>query len=293
MWNHLSGSKVSRDVNLRKTRLLWFFFFPLLPQSLAGWTKVLSTPPLSLGSLKENRSFPSSPLTKTWSFKMSSSILHKCFFYHIFWSVWLVFPQRDVAIIHTTPICFQVEQPIITQGSSVTKITFEGRQPPTVTKISGGSSVPKLTSPVTSIPPIQASEKTAVSDILQMSLMEAQIDTNVEHMVVDPPKKALATSVLAGEAGALPSTHMVVAGMAKCRESCSSPSAVGPSLTTRKLEAAGVPATGQFMRIQNVGQKKAEESPTEIIIQVRPGRKTDALGRWEVVGLIHFGVSPD
>ncbi|XP_057612061.1 BRCA2-interacting transcriptional repressor EMSY isoform X3 [Chionomys nivalis] len=164
----------------------------------------------------------------------------------------------------------QVEQPIITQGSSVTKITFEGRQPPTVTKISGGSSVPKLTSPVTSIPPIQASEKTAVSDILQMSLMEAQIDTNVEHMVVDPPKKALATSVLAGEAGALPSAHVVVAGMAKCRESCSSPSAVGPSLTTRKLEAAGVPATGQFMRIQNVGQKKAEESPTEIIIQAIP-----------------------
>ncbi|XP_038169763.1 BRCA2-interacting transcriptional repressor EMSY isoform X6 [Arvicola amphibius] len=164
----------------------------------------------------------------------------------------------------------QVEQPIITQGSSVTKITFEGRQPPTVTKISGGSSVPKLTSPVTSISPIQASEKTAVSDILQMSLMEAQIDTNVEHMVVDPPKKALATSVLAGEAGALPSTHVVVAGVAKCRESCSSPSAVGPPLTTRRLEAAGVPAAGQFMRIQNVGQKKAEESPTEIIIQAIP-----------------------
>lgn len=164
----------------------------------------------------------------------------------------------------------QVEQPIITQGSSVTKITFEGRQPPTVTKITGGSSVPKLTSPVTSISPIQASEKTAVSDILQMSLMEAQIDTNVEHMVVDPPKKALATSVLTGEAGALPSAHVVVAGMTKCRESCSSPSAVGPPLTTRKMEAAGVPTTGQFMRIQNVGQKKAEESPTEIIIQAIP-----------------------
>ncbi|KAM9767167.1 BRCA2-interacting transcriptional repressor EMSY isoform 11-T11 [Dama dama] len=171
----------------------------------------------------------------------------------------------------------QVEQPIITQGSSVTKITFEGRQPPTVTKITGGSSVPKLTSPVTSISPIQASEKTAVSDILKMSLMEAQIDTNVEHLVVDPPKKALATSVLTGEAGSLPSTHVVVAGMAnstpqqqKCRESCSSPSAVGPPLTTRKIDAPGVPATGQFMRIQNVGQKKAEESPAEIIIQAIP-----------------------
>ncbi|XP_060032762.1 BRCA2-interacting transcriptional repressor EMSY isoform X7 [Erinaceus europaeus] len=171
----------------------------------------------------------------------------------------------------------QVEQPIITQGSSVTKITFEGRQPPTVTKITGGSSMPKLTSPVTSISPIQASEKTAVSDILKMSLMEAQIDTNVEHIVVDPPKKALATSMLTGEAGSLSTTHVVVAGMAnstpqqqKCRESCSSPSAVGPSLTTRKIDAPGVPTAGQFMRIQNVGQKKAEESPAEIIIQAIP-----------------------
>ncbi|KAB1272029.1 BRCA2-interacting transcriptional repressor EMSY [Camelus dromedarius] len=126
-------------------------------------------------------------------------------------------------------------------------------------------------------PASQASEKTAVSDILKMSLMEAQIDTNVEHIVVDPPKKALATSMLTGEAGSLPSTHVVVAGMAnstpqqqKCRESCSSPSAVGPPLTTRKIDAPGVPTTGQFMRIQNVGQKKAEESPAEIIIQAIP-----------------------
>lgn len=205
--------------------------------------------------------------------------------------------QKDVAVTHTTPICFQVEQPIITQGSSVTKITFEGRQPPTVTKITGGSSVPKLTSPVTSISPIQASEKTAVSDILKMSLMEAQIDTNVEHMVVDSPKKALATSMLAGEAGSSSSSHVVVAGVAnctpqqqKCRESCSSPSAAGPPLTTRKIDAAGMPTTGQFMHIQNVGQKKAEESPAEIIIQVRTGKNMRTLGHlgggggWWVMG---------
>nr|XP_058923780.1 BRCA2-interacting transcriptional repressor EMSY isoform X8 [Kogia breviceps] len=134
-------------------------------------------------------------------------------------------------------------------------------------------------------PASQASEKTAVSDILKMSLMEAQIDTNVEHMVVDPPKKALATSMLTGEAGSLPSTHVVVAGMAnstpqqqKCRESCSSPSAVGPPLTTRKIDAPGVPTTGQFMRIQNVGQKKAEESPAEIIIQIIPTYKHASIG---------------
>ncbi|XP_043851654.1 BRCA2-interacting transcriptional repressor EMSY isoform X5 [Dromiciops gliroides] len=170
----------------------------------------------------------------------------------------------------------QVEQPVITQGSSVTKITFEGRQPPTVTKITGGNSVPKLAVPVTGISPMQASEKTAVSDILKMSMMEAQIDTNVEHMVVDSPNKAIATSKLPGEADSSPSTQVVAVGLAtstpqqqKCRESCSSPSAVGPSLT-RKIEAPGVPTTGQFIRIQNIGQKKAEESPAEIIIQTIP-----------------------
>uniref|UniRef100_A0A4X2LMR7 BRCA2-interacting transcriptional repressor EMSY n=1 Tax=Vombatus ursinus TaxID=29139 RepID=A0A4X2LMR7_VOMUR len=170
----------------------------------------------------------------------------------------------------------QVEQPVITQGSSVTKITFEGRQPPTVTKITGGNSVPKLAVPVTGISPMQASEKTAVSDILKMSMMEAQIDTNVEHMVVDSPNKAIATNKLPGEADSSPSTQVVAVGLAtstpqqqKCRESCSSPSTVGPSLT-RKIEAPGVPTTGQFIRIQNIGQKKAEESPAEIIIQTIP-----------------------
>ncbi|XP_074073026.1 BRCA2-interacting transcriptional repressor EMSY isoform X5 [Macrotis lagotis] len=170
----------------------------------------------------------------------------------------------------------QVEQPVITQGSSVTKITFEGRQPPTVTKITGGNSVPKLAVPVTGISPMQASEKTAVSDILKMSMMEAQIDTNVEHMVVDSPNKAIATNKLPGEADSSPSTQVVAVGLAtstpqqqKCRESCSSPSAVGPSLT-RKIEAPGVPTTGQFIRIQNIGQKKVEESPAEIIIQTIP-----------------------
>uniref|UniRef100_G3W5M9 Uncharacterized protein n=1 Tax=Sarcophilus harrisii TaxID=9305 RepID=G3W5M9_SARHA len=170
----------------------------------------------------------------------------------------------------------QVEQPIITQGSSVTKITFEGRQPPTVTKITGGNSVPKLAVPVTGISPMQASEKTAVSDILKMSMMEAQIDTNVEHLVVDSPNKAIATNKLPGEADSSPSTQVVAVGLAtstpqqqKCRESCSSPSSIGPSLT-RKIEAPGVPTTGQFIRIQNIGQKKAEESPAEIIIQTIP-----------------------
>ncbi|XP_067389319.1 BRCA2-interacting transcriptional repressor EMSY isoform X2 [Emydura macquarii macquarii] len=175
----------------------------------------------------------------------------------------------------------QVQQPIITQGSTVTKITFEGRQPPTVSKVAGGNSVPKLASPVSSLFPMQASVKTAVADILKMSMMEAQIDTNIEHMIVDPPNKAMSTSKLASEAESSPCTHVprvTAVGMTatsisqhlKCKESCSSPPAVGPALTERKMDAQGVPSTNQFIHIQNISQKKAEEISSEIIIQTIP-----------------------
>nr|XP_006133646.1 BRCA2-interacting transcriptional repressor EMSY isoform X2 [Pelodiscus sinensis] len=175
----------------------------------------------------------------------------------------------------------QVQQPIITQGSTVTKITFEGRQPPTVSKVAGGNSVPKLASPVTSLFPMQASVKTAVADILKMSMMEAQIDTNIEHMIVDPPNKAMSTSKLASEAEssvctqvpkvtAIGLTATSISQQLKCKESCSSPPAADPALIERKTDAQGVPSTNQFIHIQNISQKKAEEISSEIIIQTIP-----------------------
>ncbi|XP_059672118.1 BRCA2-interacting transcriptional repressor EMSY [Gavia stellata] len=175
----------------------------------------------------------------------------------------------------------QVQHPIITQGSTVTKITFEGRQPPSVSKVAGGSSVPKLALPVTSLFPTQASVKTAVADILRVSMVEAQIDTNVERTVVDPPSKAMSTSKLASEAESSPSTQVprvTAVGMTATyipqqqtrTESSSSPPAVGPTLTERKLDAQGMPTTNQFTHIQNISQKKAEESSSEIVIQTIP-----------------------
>ncbi|XP_009474802.1 PREDICTED: protein EMSY [Nipponia nippon] len=175
----------------------------------------------------------------------------------------------------------QVQHPIITQGSTVTKITFEGRQPPSVSKVAGGSSVPKLALPVTSLFPMQASAKTAVADILRVSMVEAQIDTNTEHTIVDPPNKAMSTSKLASEAESSPCTQVprvTAVGMTAtsipqqqtCTESSSSPPAVGPTLTERKLDAQGVPTTNQFIHIQNISQKKAEESSSEIVIQTIP-----------------------
>lgn len=173
-----------------------------------------------------------------------------------------------------------MQQPIRRQGSTVSKITFEGCQPPSLPRVAGGSSVPKVTLPVTSVSPMQAPLKTAVADILRVSVVEAPIDTNAEHAVVDPPNEAVSASKLAGEAESSPCLQVprvTAVGMTAtsipqqqtCPESSSSPPAIGPTVTERRLDAQGVPTTNQFVHIQNISQTKAEESSSEIVIQVR------------------------
>lgn len=156
---------------------------------------------------------------------------------------------------------------------------FEGREPPFVSKVAGGSSVPKLALLVTSLFPMQASTETAVADILKVSMVEAQIDANIEHMIVDPPNKAKCTSKPASEAESstcIQGLRVASVGMTAppipqqqtCTESSSSPPAVGPTLTESKLDAQGMPTTNQF--IQNISQKKDEESSSEIVVQTIP-----------------------
>ncbi|KGL78690.1 Protein EMSY, partial [Tinamus guttatus] len=174
----------------------------------------------------------------------------------------------------------QVQPPILTQGSTVTKITFEGYQPPPVSEVAGGSSVPTLASPGMSPCPTRAPMKTAVAETSRTSMVEAQVDSNVENMIVDPPGKALSTGKLASgaESSPCPQVPRVTAlGMTatsipqqqRANESSPSP-AVGPTLTERKLDAQGMPTTKQFIHIQNISQKQAEESSSEIVIQTIP-----------------------
>ncbi|KAM7032107.1 BRCA2-interacting transcriptional repressor EMSY isoform X13 [Melospiza melodia melodia] len=175
----------------------------------------------------------------------------------------------------------QVQHLSVMQGSTVTELTLEGHEPPFVSKVAGGSSVPKLALLVTSLFPMQASTETSVADILRVSMVEAQIDANIEHTVVDPPNKATSTSAAASEAESSPCTQgprVAAVGMTAPSipqqqthtESSSSPPAVGPTLTERKLEARGIPTTNQFIHIQNISQKKAEESSSEIVVQTIP-----------------------
>ncbi|KFO87727.1 Protein EMSY, partial [Buceros rhinoceros silvestris] len=175
----------------------------------------------------------------------------------------------------------QVQHPIRRQGSTVSKITFEGCQPTSLPKVAGGSSVPKVALPVTNLSPMQAPLKTAVADILRVAMVEAPIDTNAEYAVVDPPNEAVSASKLAGEAELSPCPQMprvTAVGMTAtsipqqqtCPESISSPPAIGPTVTERRLDAQGVPTTNQFVHIQNISQTKAEESSSEIVIQTIP-----------------------
>ncbi|XP_048873196.1 BRCA2-interacting transcriptional repressor EMSY isoform X2 [Brienomyrus brachyistius] len=76
----------------------------------------------------------------------------------------------------------QIQQPIITQGATVTKITFGSHPSPPVS--SSGEAAAKLL-PESSSGPSVAPEKPSVSDILKISMMEAEIDPGAEPMVVD------------------------------------------------------------------------------------------------------------
>ncbi|XP_013928710.1 PREDICTED: protein EMSY-like, partial [Thamnophis sirtalis] len=165
----------------------------------------------------------------------------------------------------------QVHQPIITQGSSVTKITFEGHQPPTVSKV---------TPPLPTLFPGQLAAKTAVADILKMSMMEAQIEPSAGGDAArkacppaHPPGEAESTptSVLKAALGGVPPMGTAsVLQQVKTLDSNSSPPGMGLPLQERKLNPPAPPTASQFIRIQNVAAPKAEELAAEILIQTIP-----------------------
>lgn len=73
------------------------------------------------------------------------------------------------------------QQPIITQSATLTKITFGSSQHPTPV-FSSGEAAAKLLPESSSGP---SGDKQSVSDILKISMMEAEIDPSTEPMVVD------------------------------------------------------------------------------------------------------------
>ncbi|KAM9846859.1 BRCA2-interacting transcriptional repressor EMSY isoform 2-T2 [Aulostomus maculatus] len=91
-------------------------------------------------------------------------------------------------------------QPIITQSATVTKITFGSSHHPSPV-FSSGEAAAKLIPESSSRP---SGDKPSVSDILKISMMEAEIDPSTEPMVVDsssdcgPLGKALEVQAVSG-----------------------------------------------------------------------------------------------
>ncbi|XP_042355198.1 BRCA2-interacting transcriptional repressor EMSY isoform X1 [Plectropomus leopardus] len=92
------------------------------------------------------------------------------------------------------------QQPIITQSATVTKITFGSSHHPSPV-FSSGEATAKLIPESSSGP---SGDKPSVSDILKISMMEAEIDPSTEPMVVDsssdcgPLGKALEVQAVSG-----------------------------------------------------------------------------------------------
>uniref|UniRef100_A0A673WVT5 BRCA2-interacting transcriptional repressor EMSY n=1 Tax=Salmo trutta TaxID=8032 RepID=A0A673WVT5_SALTR len=138
------------------------------------------------------------------------------------------------------------QAPIITQGASVTKITFgssSSHQSPPVS--SSGEATAKLVPAEPSSSSSSGGEKPSVSDILKISMMEAEIDPSAEPMVVDsssdcsPYIKGLGAG---GGSGALGGSGPVI-------------SSSGASL---HHSSHSKPLHDQFSRIQGLAAKSKE-----------------------------------
>uniref|UniRef100_W5MBN7 BRCA2-interacting transcriptional repressor EMSY n=1 Tax=Lepisosteus oculatus TaxID=7918 RepID=W5MBN7_LEPOC len=144
------------------------------------------------------------------------------------------------------------QQPIITQGATVTKITFGSHQAPAVSKPGSGEVVAKLApAPGLGSGPGQPPEKSSVSDILKISMMEARIDPSVEPMVLDSSSDGSPFGKgVGGSQGAVPGQLI-----------SSSAAALLHSGHSKQLQH------GPFSRIQSLAGQKSKDVD---VIQVIP-----------------------
>ncbi|XP_050188431.1 BRCA2-interacting transcriptional repressor EMSY isoform X9 [Myiozetetes cayanensis] len=179
-------------------------------------------------------------------------------------------PQQTVVQVLAVKTTQQL--PKLQQAPTAQKIYVQPQPPPSQMQLPASSDKQ---------PASQAPPEAAVADTLRVSVVEAHIDANIEHTVVDPPNKATSTSKVSSEAesspcpqvprvAALGTTATSTPQQQPRTEPSPAPPAAAPAGTERKPEAQGVPPTNQFVHIQNLSQKKAEESSSEIVVQTIP-----------------------
>ncbi|XP_078258131.1 BRCA2-interacting transcriptional repressor EMSY isoform X4 [Rhinoraja longicauda] len=170
--------------------------------------------------------------------------------------------------IAVTHILQQAHPPIISQGATVTKITFGNFQATTITKKACGSSESSVLA--TNYYTVQSSKKSTETDILKISMMEAQIEMNEEASNVDARKERKSTVQKVSTPQSAHSSQFQKAAAesaAKDKESKQNPE---NTLPPRAAEGAGKSTQSHFLQIQNVTREKFDDISADILIQSIP-----------------------
>ncbi|XP_051881627.1 BRCA2-interacting transcriptional repressor EMSY isoform X2 [Pristis pectinata] len=162
----------------------------------------------------------------------------------------------------------QAQPPIITQGATVTKITFGNYQATTITKTACGSSEGSVLA--TNYYTVQSSKKSMETDILKISMMEAQIEMNEEASNVDARKERKPTVQKVSTLQSAPSSQFQKAAAASAAKEQESKQNPDNTLPPRAPEGSGKSAQSHFLQIQNVTQEKFDEISADILIQSIP-----------------------
>ncbi|XP_078258130.1 BRCA2-interacting transcriptional repressor EMSY isoform X3 [Rhinoraja longicauda] len=183
-------------------------------------------------------------------------------------------PEKSQLAIKQQPVSTeqhlpgQAHPPIISQGATVTKITFGNFQATTITKKACGSSESSVLA--TNYYTVQSSKKSTETDILKISMMEAQIEMNEEASNVDARKERKSTVQKVSTPQSAHSSQFQKAAAesaAKDKESKQNPE---NTLPPRAAEGAGKSTQSHFLQIQNVTREKFDDISADILIQSIP-----------------------
>ncbi|XP_067841753.1 BRCA2-interacting transcriptional repressor EMSY isoform X2 [Heptranchias perlo] len=162
----------------------------------------------------------------------------------------------------------QAQPPIITQGATVTKITFGNYQATTITKTASGSSESSVMA--TNYYTVQSSKKSMETDILKISMMEAQIEMNEEASSVEASKERKPTVQKVSAPQSAPSNQLQKAAVTPVLKDQQSKQPPEKTLPPREAEGSGKTVQSHFLQIQNVTQEKPDEISADILIQSIP-----------------------
>ncbi|XP_041054952.1 BRCA2-interacting transcriptional repressor EMSY isoform X8 [Carcharodon carcharias] len=178
----------------------------------------------------------------------------------------LTVKQQSVSL--EQPLPGQAQPPIITPGTTVTKITFGNYQATTITKTASGSSESSVMA--TNYYTVQSSKKSMETDILKISMMEAQIEMNAEASSVDTSKERKPTAQKVSSLQSGPSNKLQKPAVTPVLKEQQNKQPPEKTLPPREAEGSGKAVQSHFLQIQNVTQEKSDEISADILIQSIP-----------------------